>query len=199
MVSPDIDRRISPETPTQFTNLEFLNHLYTATVDNWKRQRLAKIISEFSNGKIDYWDSFQSHPGRTAYFTAKIEKGTLLENERFTFGAALVECARTSYYESKPVVRLQLGAIPTSPSKAWDKSTDLEKLRLIVNQQFTHGSAEFYIDDIAGDEVRLDSWADGRMFGGPEIGKWSAGRLLTEVGIDSCVALVNRTIDRAFA
>lgn len=194
MTSPDIEQ--GQERSPQYAHGEFLDTLYSRIADSWKTGQMAEVVEEIPECDVDYWDSHESMPGRTAYFQAHIGKGVLLRSERFDFGLALVDCARTSYDRGK-TYRLQFGAFPHSDSPAFRNLTSIQKLKLLVAGRHNNGG-EFYSEEILH-QLRIDCWADERVFGGPQIRRWPQEALLTDNGIASCVKLVDRTIQRAFS
>ena len=183
------------ERAPQYTHEEFLATLYDRIADSWKSGQMAEVIEEIPECYVDNWDSHESLPGRIAHFRAHIEKAMLLENEKFNFGVALVDCARSSYDRGK-THRLQFGALPRSNSPAYRDFTPTKKLKLLVSGRH-YGRGEFYSEVMDG-KLKIDCWADEQEFGGPQIGSWLQERLLADEGIAGCVGLAARTIDRAF-
>lgn len=193
MALPDIEHQSQTELVPQYTHEQFLEGLYERIIESLQNGRHAATVEEVINTHVDDWERVDSVP-----LGVDIQKGVLLKDGRFDYAVVLGNRSRTKY-DRVEALGLQFGALPQSTAPAFKELSTIDYLRLIANRQpWVYGSGEIYIEEMFN-KVKINCWADERIYGGPQIRNWPQERLLSDAGIVGCVSLVSRTIDRAFS
>lgn len=178
---------------------EFINELYAQTLKWLTEDQKGEIITELEPQKLDYWDFSEGrHPSEYVPLSIDVEKGVLLKTQKHNFALVLGKRFR-SRYDHEETLGLQFGIRPADDESKYFKSlSPVEKIRnLTFRSPGSYGSGDFY-EHSKTRNIQTDAWADGYRFGGQEINRWGKDKLLTPIGIDACLEIVQRTARNAF-
>jgi len=196
----------APVETARYSQDEFLNKMYDSTVKWLKKGKDAEVIAEVQPQRVDHWTSHEPLPGRSVQLGMEIERAVILKDRDNDYAVVLGRHRQTTY-DREDTLGLQFGFAPQpkqespklwTPSNPSHENYDPVKLaRLLVNQRMGYGSGELYVNDVLR-KVDIDFWADHRRYGGQMIRDWPIDRLLTDKGIKNCLAIIERTVERAF-
>lgn len=189
----------STEQCEQYSPEEFLEKLYEDLEEDLIKGEDARVLKEFKPESVQSWETQGIWPTGTITLGIDIEKALLIEDEKNVYALVLSRRLRSRYDRSGRTLGLQFGFFPRPSEDSkfnFGPDSTTEDLALIVNQQVSHGSGEFYIDDF--NRVTIRFWADDWPFGGDEVDKWESERLQSDPGINACKVVVKETIRRAF-
>lgn len=146
--------------------------------------------------EVDEWSYHQFQPGRVVSLGIQLQRAVLVRDSKKDFALALGTRNR-SKYQHKPTLGLQFGFSPAHTPRGLDQDITVKDLARMVDKHFTSGEGEFYVNDMTG-KLGVNCWTDQSAYGGRIVDNWPEDGLLTDQGIQACLNVVQRTVDRAF-
>lgn len=189
---PTIDLKVEQYLPEAF-----LEKLYETTLDWLINEQEGEVVAEFEPQKIFDWESYESDPGRLTRLDINLVKAVLVKTPKNDFALVLGR-RRRSKYDHEETLGLQFGLLPISEDKHFDKLSSVDRLRsLTYKYPGGYGTGDFYQHSMTR-SIQTDCWADGFIFGGQRINTWGKEKLLTPIGINACLEIIQRTTRNAF-
>jgi len=179
------------------TSEEFLNRLYDRTVE-WLGQN-GKIIQEFDQQKIEKWETLPDYHKGPSILSIELHRACVIVDPKKTFILTLGS-GRKSEYSDEESLRLQFGFTPGSiGAMQTTEELDIKDLKHILyqNKIGLHGSGEMFAGPNSNN-INVDCWANGSLFGGREINRWPSERIFTNQGLEEALNIIKETVKRAF-